>query len=59
MGDGYYAVDGKITKEQSFKPNKNNYQGKVYLLVSPFNSSATYYLAGAAKRNGAATLVSI
>ena len=57
MGDGYYAVDGKITKERRFNPNKNNYKGKVYLLVSPFNSSATYYLAGAAKRNGAATLV--
>jgi len=57
MGDGYYAVDGKISKEKSFKPYKNNYQGKVYLLVSPFNSSATYYMAGAAKRSGAATLV--
>ncbi len=57
MGDGYYAVDGKISAENSFKPYKNNYQGKVYLLVSPFNSSATYYMAGAAKRNGAATLI--
>ncbi len=57
MGDGYYAIDGKITEGQSINPNKNNYKGKVYLLVSPFNSSATYYLAGDAKRSGAATLV--
>lgn len=57
MGDGYYAVDGKISKEKSYKPYKNNYQGNVYLLVSPFNSSATYYLAGATKRSNAATLV--
>lgn len=57
MGDGYYAIDGKISKAQSFNPPKNNYQGKVYLLVGPLNSSATYYMAGAAKRNGAATLV--
>lgn len=57
MGEGYYAIDGEISTKQKFKPYKNNYQGKVYLLVSPFNSSATYYLAGTAKRIGAATLV--
>ncbi|MEM1120065.1 MAG: S41 family peptidase [Bacteroidota bacterium] len=55
--DGYYSVDGKVTKEEKAKPYKHNYQGDVYLLVSPFNSSATYYLAGAAKRANAATLV--
>jgi len=54
---GYYAVGGKISKEKRQAAYKNNYQGKVFLLVSPFNSSATYYLAGTAQRLKAATLV--
>lgn len=54
---GYYAMNGKISKEQTFKPYKDTYAGKVYLLVSPYNSSATYYLAGTAKRQQLATLV--
>ena len=57
LEEGYYSMNGKITKEQRYKPYKNTYEGKVYLLVSPFNSSATYYLAGAAKRQQIATLV--
>ena len=55
--EGYYSVGGKTSAAQTFEPYTNNYKGKVFLLVSPFNSSATYYLAGAAQRINAATLV--
>ena len=55
--EGYYSMGGKVSEAKSFKPYKNNYKGKVFLLVSPFNSSATYYLAGTAQRINAATLV--
>ncbi len=50
-------MNGEISAAQTFKPYKDNYKGKVFLLVSPFNSSATYYLAGTAQRIKAATLV--
>jgi len=55
--EGYYSMNGEISAAQTFKPYKDNYKGKVFLLVSPFNSSATYYLAGTAQRIKAATLV--
>ena len=54
---GFYAMNGEITKEQQSNLYKKPYNGKVYLLVSPYNSSATYYLAAGAKRMHLATLV--
>ena len=57
LENDFYSMNGEISKIQSYKPYKNVFKGQVYLLVSPTNSSATYYMAGTAKRQQLATLV--
>lgn len=53
--NGYYEM--KNAGEQRLPGNRNAYRGKVYLLVGPSNSSATFYMAMIWKENGLATLI--
>lgn len=52
---GFYEL--KSAGEQRLPGNRNAYRGKVYLLIGPSNSSATFYMAGIWKENGLAALV--
>ena len=54
---GRYSFTPKAGKSQSITPDPQGFQGRVYLLVGPENSSATFALADLAKRSGAAVLV--
>lgn len=54
---GKYRFLPNAAKKQTIEPVAKPYAGKVYLLISAENSSATFQLAMLAKLSGAATLV--
>ncbi len=58
LGNGKYEMKRIfLSSSQTYKPKKNNFKGKVYLLTSAENSSATHIMATYAKKYQLATLV--
>lgn len=59
MGDGFYRLerDGVPAEGERIAPQSPRYRGKVYVLISAVNSSATFEFARAVRRAGAGTLV--
>ncbi|MEL6918261.1 MAG: S41 family peptidase, partial [Bacteroidota bacterium] len=58
IGNGRYKLKNAYAATgQTFKPEKNNFDGSVYLLVNAENSSATHIMATYAKKYKLATLV--
>lgn len=56
-GNGYFSLKKEKGEGGPIRPGKKAYLGKVWLLVGPANSSATFYLARILKENGLGTLV--
>ena len=56
-GNGYFVETNATTGPTVYQPEKNPYQGQVYLLVDAANSSATFFLAKTVKQNKLGTLV--
>ncbi len=57
-GNGRYEMQSMfVPTSATYKPRKNNFQGKVYLLTSAENSSATHIMSTYAKKYKLATLV--
>ncbi|WP_340202260.1 S41 family peptidase [Ascidiimonas sp. W6] len=56
--DGVYVLKSKYSvKEKVYKPLKNGYKGKVFLLTDASNSSATHLMAAYAKQAEEITIV--
>ena len=56
LPNGQYK-DKNLAKPETIEPEKSQFKGKVYLLTSPTNSSATYVMADIFKTHQLATLV--
>lgn len=56
-GNGYFTPKKDHGDSSTFPMNRKAYQGKIWLMVSPTNSSATFFLARVLRENGMATLV--
>ncbi len=57
LGNHYRTIKFSANKEKKIKANKNAFSGKTYLLIDESNSSATFILAEACKKNCYATLI--
>jgi len=58
VGNGRYEMQSMfVPTRKTYKPKKNNFKGKVYLLTSAENSSATHIMSTYAKKYELATLV--
>ena len=56
-GDGFYTWTNARTEGRTIQPGKRAFQGQIYLLMGPANSSATFFLASVLKTYPRATLV--
>ncbi|MEO9483868.1 MAG: S41 family peptidase [Ekhidna sp.] len=56
-GDSYVLKEKYSVAGKTYKPKKNGYKGKVFLLTSAANSSATHLMAAYAKQMNDVTLV--
>ena len=54
---GLWRVRSRVAREQTIEPVAGRYNGRVFLLVGPENSSATYQFANLTQQARAATLV--
>ncbi|WP_170110603.1 S41 family peptidase [Flavilitoribacter nigricans] len=57
QADGNYLSKPVSGREQQFKPDKNAFKGKTYLITNAANSSATHYMATYMKKYHLGTLV--
>jgi C-terminal processing protease CtpA/Prc len=57
LDDRFYVPKEAEADMQQLQPSKQMYEGKVYFLIGPANSSATFYLSRIAKACNIATLV--
>lgn len=58
IGNGRYEMQSMfVPNSKTYKPKKNNFKGKAYLLTSAENSSATHIMSTYAKKYKLATLV--
>lgn len=57
MGGRDYILAGRDTSDTVLRPCAQPFTGRTFVLIGPENSSATFLLARALKRTGAATLV--
>ena len=59
LGDDYFRLvrEGETAEGQVIKPRAPRYAGRVWVLVGPVNSSATFEFASTIRRHGLGTLV--
>lgn len=59
LGDGYFRLvrEGETAEGLVIRPRAPRYTGRLWVLVGPVNSSATFEFASAVRRHGLGTLV--